>query len=128
MKPVRSYADQIRGVHSVEAALKILTQFGREVHGEVDGIEDFDRYMKHLFEELSKGSETELKVREKIINLCSTTRFTQNGTIADWVRVMYEDLGYPIDRLDGLDLRSAVANLYEGERWLSREVPFDSVS
>jgi hypothetical protein len=126
MKLVNSYVGQIRRVNDVETALQILTQFGREVHGEVDSIEEFDEYMKRLFEALGKEGESELRVREKIINLCSTTRFTQNGTIAKWVRSLYEDLGYPIGRLDSLDLRSAVANLHKGERWLSREVPYDS--
>jgi len=113
------YAERIRSSGTKSDAMEEVNEFDSRIqHLDSD---QYDLKMKALFDELSTYSDSEIGAREYIISLCSTKR---PGDMAEWVYDLYKALGYPVDRRESLDLEDLMYNLWSGEKYLAREIPY----
>jgi hypothetical protein len=124
MKDIRVYVSRIVDSNKPSDAMEVVNEFVSDVSEDVDSIEKLDNYMKKLFDRLGKNSEVEISARKFIVSLCSTKRVTTGAGVADWVYDMYEKLDYPIHRMENLNPEDKMMNLYQGERFIAREITY----
>jgi len=124
MEDISIYVSRIADSNKPSDAMEVVNKFVSDVSENVDSIEKLDIYMKKLFDSLGKNSEVEISARKFIVSLCSTKRVTTGADVADWVYDMYEKLDYPIHRMESLNPEDKMMNLYQGERFIAKEITY----
>lgn len=121
---VSKYVREIASSNSPSEAMELVNDFVSNIENGVKSLNDFDNKMKNLFDSLGKSSKADLSAREYIVSICSTKKVRSGYEVADWVYKMYQDLGYPIHRIEGLSTEDKMINLHQGERYIAREIPY----
>lgn len=126
---VIKYKKKVESCFEGVEAKDVINEFAEEVSKKISqnndkGIDYLNKSLKALFDELSKKSDIELSAREHIVYWSSTHRAKKGAPVCSWVKSMYRDLGYPIHRMNRLDIKDKLANLSRGEPYIAREIPY----